>query len=159
MQYVLQQVIFHYFFWQSALNLAPNAAHTTTGYIPLLFPTVSLKFCPKWNTYYNIGKNLYRNVKFSSIYAGSKTSTTLICWPHGGPHSVFTKEFNNDIIFWLNMGYAVIRPNYRGSLGKTRVIRGKSLLESWGTTFLHDWQPPLIFVWFPLKSHEHKPYY
>ena len=26
--------------------------------------------------------------------------------------------------------------------------RGKSLLESWGTTFLSDWQPPLIFVWF-----------
>ena len=23
---------------------------------------------------------------------------------------------------------------------------GKSLLESWGTTFLPDWQPPLIFV-------------
>ena len=26
--------------------------------------------------------------------------------------------------------------------------RGKSLLESWCTTFLPDWQPPLIFVWF-----------
>ena len=25
-------------------------------------------------------------------------------------------------------------------------IRGKSLLEPWGTTFLPDWQPPLIFV-------------
>ena len=27
-------------------------------------------------------------------------------------------------------------------------IRGKSLLELWVTTFLHDWQPPLIFVRF-----------
>ena len=26
--------------------------------------------------------------------------------------------------------------------------RGKSLLELWGTTFLHNWQPPLIFVRF-----------
>ena len=26
--------------------------------------------------------------------------------------------------------------------------RGKSLLELWLTTFLPDWQPPLIFVWF-----------
>ena len=26
--------------------------------------------------------------------------------------------------------------------------RGKSLLESWGTIFLPDWQPPLIFVRF-----------
>ena len=33
--------------------------------------------------------------------------------------------------------------------------RGKSLLELWGTTFLPDWQPPLIFVWFTSKSHEH----
>ena len=35
------------------------------------------------------------------------------------------------------------------------LARGKSLLESWGTTFLPDWQPPLIFVWFTSKSHEH----
>ena len=34
-------------------------------------------------------------------------------------------------------------------------IRGKSLLELWGTTFLPDWQPPLIFVRFASKSHEH----
>ena len=33
--------------------------------------------------------------------------------------------------------------------------RGKSLLESWGTTFLPDWQPPLIFVLFTWKSYEH----
>ena len=33
------------------------------------------------------------------------------------------------------------------------------LLELWGTTFLPDWQPPLIFVWLTVKSHEHYPYY
>ena len=33
--------------------------------------------------------------------------------------------------------------------------RGKSLLELWPTSFLPDWQPPLIFVWFTSKSHEH----
>ena len=33
--------------------------------------------------------------------------------------------------------------------------RGKSLLELWGTTFILDWQPPLIFVWFTSKSDEH----
>ena len=37
--------------------------------------------------------------------------------------------------------------------------RGKSLLESWGTTFLPDWQPPLIFVRFTLKSKENYLYY
>ena len=29
-----------------------------------------------------------------------------------------TQEFNNDIIFWLKMGYGILRINYRGSLGK-----------------------------------------
>ena len=38
--------------------------------------------------------------------------------------------------------------------------RGKSLLESWGTTFLPEWQPHLIFVWSwalaKLLEHMHK---
>ena len=29
-----------------------------------------------------------------------------------------TQEFNNDIVFWLKMGYGILRINYRGSLGK-----------------------------------------
>ena len=33
--------------------------------------------------------------------------------------------------------------------------RGKSLVESLDTTFLPDWQPPLVFVWFTSKFHEH----
>ena len=37
----------------------------------------------------------------------------------------------------------------------TFLFRGKSLLESLGTSFLPDWQPPLIFVRFTSKSHEH----
>ena len=28
-----------------------------------------------------------------------------------------------------------------------QIPRGKSLWESWGTTFLPNWQPPLIFNW------------
>ena len=34
-----------------------------------------------------------------------------------------------------------------------KCARGKSLLELWGTTFLPEWQPPLIFVWFTSKLH------
>ena len=33
--------------------------------------------------------------------------------------------------------------------------RGKSLLELWGTTFLPDRQPLLIFLWLNSKSLEH----
>ena len=32
--------------------------------------------------------------------------------------------------------------------------RSKSLLKSWGTTFLPNRYPPLIFAWFTSKSHE-----
>ena len=39
------------------------------------------------------------------------------------------------------------------------LARGWSLLESWVTTFLPDWQPPLIFDWFTSKSHEYYPHY
>ena len=38
---------------------------------------------------------------------------------------------------------------------KVHSTRGKSLLESSVTTILPNWQLPLIFVWFTLKSHEH----
>ena len=31
------------------------------------------------------------------------------------------------------------------------ISRGKSLLELWVTTFLVEWQPPLIFVLFILN--------
>ena len=31
------------------------------------------------------------------------------------------------------------------------IVRGKSLLESWGTTFVPLWQSPLIFVWIYFK--------
>ena len=34
-------------------------------------------------------------------------------------------------------------------------IRSKSLLESWGATFLPNWQPSLFFVWSTSKSQEH----
>ena len=37
---------------------------------------------------------------------------------------------------------------------KNNLTRGKSLLEPWGNTFLPDWQPPLMFVWFTSKSDE-----
>ena len=38
--------------------------------------------------------------------------------------------------------------SFYGILKNLLYIRGKSLLELWVTTFLPDWQPPLIFVLF-----------
>ena len=62
---------------------------------------------------------IFRDVKFSSIYVGPLTASNwkLILWPHGGPHSHFNTTFKNDVLFWLKLGYAILMPNYRGSLG------------------------------------------
>ena len=60
----------------------------------------------------------FKDVKFSSYYIGPKSkSCPLIMWPHGGPHSVTLKDFKNEFVFWLKLGFAVLLPNYRGSLG------------------------------------------
>ena len=40
---------------------------------------------------------------------------------------------------------------------EANVIRGKSLLKSWDTTFLPDWQPPLMLaILLELLEHMHK---
>ncbi len=44
------------------------------------------------------------------------TGLPLIVMPHGGPFGVRdTMEFNADVQFLANRGYAVLQPNYRGS--------------------------------------------
>lgn len=49
---------------------------------------------------------------------GAGKKLPLIVLPHGGPYGVRDKlEFNNEVQFLANRGYAVIQPNYRGSDG------------------------------------------
>ena len=40
-----------------------------------------------------------------------------------------TREFNNDIVFWLKMGYGILRINYRGSLGKFIINMAPLVIE------------------------------
>lgn len=41
----------------------------------------------------------------------------LICWPHGGPHSTVANMFYFEPSFFVKLGYSIVFPNYRGSLG------------------------------------------
>ncbi|KRZ03480.1 Acylamino-acid-releasing enzyme, partial [Trichinella zimbabwensis] len=41
----------------------------------------------------------------------------LILWPHGGPHSTYTTAYSFMAAFFVSVGFAVLRVNYRGSLG------------------------------------------
>ena len=42
----------------------------------------------------------------------------LVVWVHGGPASVVTNEFTTDVLLMVTQGYAVFRPNPRGSFGQ-----------------------------------------
>ena len=61
-----------------------------------------------------------------SIYHGPTAASVppnsipLIVYPHGGPHSTFVDSFAPDVIFFLKLGFAIIRLNYVGSTGGTR---------------------------------------
>ena len=58
------------------------------------------------------------------------------CWSYGG-----------DLAFPLPNDDEECRAKIFGlSKGEEVSTRGKSLLESWDTTFLPDWQIPLMFV-------------
>ena len=63
-------------------------------------------------------------INFGSIYVGPKSkSAPLIVFPHGGPHSVIPNAFSNDIVFFLQQGFACLLINYRGSIsyGQTSI--------------------------------------
>lgn len=56
---------------------------------------------------------------YLTLPRGRKASSLpLIVMPHGGPYGVRDKlEYNDEVQFLANRGYAVLQPNYRGSGG------------------------------------------
>ncbi|KAF0709143.1 acylamino-acid-releasing enzyme-like isoform X3, partial [Aphis craccivora] len=64
--------------------------------------------------------------KPTTIFYGPKNSNCpLIVWPHGGPHSASLDSFIADAAFFVQIGFAVLFINYRGSIGL-----GKDYVES-----------------------------
>lgn len=52
----------------------------------------------------------------------------MIFWPHGGPQAAERKEFRAAFQFFLNNGYSIFAPNFRGSTGYglqfTKMVEG-----------------------------------
>ncbi|XP_060834032.1 acylamino-acid-releasing enzyme-like isoform X2 [Rhopalosiphum padi] len=70
------------------------------------------------------GYTLYN--KPTTIFYGPKNSNCpLIIWPHGGPHLSSLDSFRADIAFFVQIGFAVLFVNFRGSTGL-----GKDYVES-----------------------------
>lgn len=62
----------------------------------------------------------YPGLDYESIFVrptGDAPVKGLIVNPHGGPHSAFSAGFDVFTASFVQLGYAVIRVNYRGSLG------------------------------------------
>lgn len=47
----------------------------------------------------------------------SDSKSPLIVFPHGGPHSAFTDSWSTFVYGFLELGFAVLKVNYRGSVG------------------------------------------
>lgn len=60
---------------------------------------------------------------FYVIQKGGATGMTqkypMLVYIHGGPHSLFTDDFNRNARFFFHLGYVVLLVNYRGSIGFT----------------------------------------
>ena len=61
----------------------------------------------------------------------------LIVNPHGGPQSRVSWEYNDYAQFWANRGYAVLQPNFRGSVGYGKKFVDAGNLQ-WGEKMQDD---------------------
>lgn len=59
------------------------------------------------------------------MHFSGDTKRPLIVWVHGGPHSILLNKYNPIGSIFVRLGYSIVIPNYRGSLGQ-----GKVCLES-----------------------------
>lgn len=60
---------------------------------------------------------------YLTLPAGKQTGLPLIIMPHGGPYGIRDDmEYNAEVQFLANRGYAVLQPNYRGSGGYGRAF-------------------------------------
>lgn len=55
--------------------------------------------------------------KTESVSASAPPCRGIVLFPHGGPHSAFTTGYDFATTFLAALGLAVVRPNFRGSVG------------------------------------------
>jgi dipeptidyl aminopeptidase/acylaminoacyl peptidase len=63
--------------------------------------------------------------------AGADTGLPGVVWVHGGPHVQAQRSFSPYVQFLALSGYAVLRPNYRGSAGRGRQFE-HAIHGDWG---------------------------
>jgi len=67
----------------------------------------------------------------------SSTNLPVIILPHGGPHARDTAHWDYEAQFYTSRGYAVLKPNFRGSSGYGATFEKKGNLQ-WGGLMQDD---------------------
>ena len=70
---------------------------------------------------YNLEPTVGPPIRFSALLhlpSRSAHNCPLIVFPHGGPHSAFVHEWSTYVGGFLRLGFAVLKVNYRGSIGQ-----------------------------------------
>lgn len=78
----------------------------------------------------SIGALLY-DPRDGSGRSASETEMPAVVKVHGGPHSQSTQRFDRSVQFLVSKGYAVLQPNYRGSIGRGREFKN-AIHGDWG---------------------------
>jgi dipeptidyl aminopeptidase/acylaminoacyl peptidase len=61
----------------------------------------------------------------------------LLLYIHGGPIMQYNLRFEPSVQYWVNRGWVVLQPNFRGSTGYGRDFR-RALLNTWGDQDMLD---------------------
>lgn len=79
---------------------------------------------------YDIGALLY-DPRDGPARENEDSSVPAVVFPHGGPHAQTQRGFDVYTQFLVSRGYAVLRPNYRGSTGRGRTFK-HAVHGDWG---------------------------
>lgn len=79
---------------------------------------------------YEIGALLY-DPREGPAVADDATDVPAVVFPHGGPPAQSKREFDLYSQFLVSRGYAVLKPNYRGSTGRGRTFK-HAIHGDWG---------------------------
>jgi acetyl esterase/lipase len=76
-------------------------------------------------------------VLHARLYTSPTSTGRLLCWFHGGPTDQWQVTFMPRFAFWIDRGYDILVPDFRGSTGHGRLYTD-ALNGNWGSVDVDD---------------------
>ena len=76
-------------------------------------------------------------VLHARLYTSPSPTGNLLCWFHGGPTDQWQVSFMPRFSYWIDRGYDVLVPDFRGSTGHGRAYT-EALNGKWGSVDVED---------------------